>query len=137
MLNIKTMSKHQHDHSQLGQQDPVYQNSWREARLILIVWTCCFLYTTSYCYLYGYLVHEPSPQSTGGDVAELFGPLSTWNRQGDSVTYPLGLGIPEWVFYGVALPWLIAIMISIGFCLFVFREDDLSPLPAPHEDRPA
>ena len=107
-------------------EDPIYRHSLREARFILGLWTCCFFYTVSYCYLNGYLSHEPSPGSTGPAIASWFGPLEAFNRDPDSVTYPLGLGIPDWVFYGVALPWVVCIVLSFWYGLFMFAEDDLS-----------
>ncbi len=109
-------------------EDPLYRHSLREARFVLGLWTCCFLYTVSYCYLYGYLTHEPMPASaaTGPAIGNLVGPLESFNRDPDSISYPLGLGIPDWVFYGVALPWVICIVLSVWFCLVIFVEDDLS-----------
>jgi hypothetical protein len=108
------------------QEDPVYRSSLREAKWILGLWTCCFFYTITYCYLNGYMSHPPLPSSTGPAVTHLAGPLESFNRDPASVSYPLGLGIPDWVFYGVALPWVICIVFSVWFCLAVFVEDDLS-----------
>lgn len=105
--------------------DPVYLNCLREARFILGVWCCCFCYTVTFCYLYGYLDHEPLPASTGPPVAELVGPLESLNRDPETLTFPLGLGIPDWVFYGIALPWVICIAISFWYGLVLFAEDDL------------
>ena len=108
--------------------DPLYRHAMREARFILTLWTCCFFYTVIYCYLYGYLTHEPLPESssTGPAIGKIVGPLESFNRAADSVSYPLNLGIPDWVFYGVALPWVVCIVASTWFCLFVFVEDDLA-----------
>ena len=106
--------------------DPTYRNSLREAKFILGLWAVCFVYTTGYGYLNGYLVHQPLPSSTGPGITELFGPLESFNRDPESVTYPLGLGIPDWIFYGVAVPWVICIVLSFWYGLFMFAEDDLS-----------
>ncbi len=108
------------------EEDPVYRHAAREARFILALWLCCFLYTVGYCYLNGYLSHEPLPSSTGPDVAQVVGPLESFNRDPDSVSYPLGLGIPDWVFYGVALPWVVCIAVTCWYALAFFAEDDLS-----------
>ncbi len=109
-------------------EDPLYRHALREARFVLGLWTCCFFYTVTYCYLYGYMTHEPLPASdtTGQAIGKLVGPLDSFNRDPDSVSYPLGLGIPDWVFYGVALPWVVCIVLSVWFCLVIFVEDDLS-----------
>lgn len=108
------------------QVDPVYRNSLREAKFILGLWACCFVYTVTFCYSYGYLVHEPLLSSFGPAVTDLFGPLESLNRIPESVTYPLGLGIPDWVFYGVVLPWIICIVLTFWYGFYFFVDDDLS-----------
>ncbi|MGE3805660.1 MAG: hypothetical protein AB7K24_13370 [Gemmataceae bacterium] len=105
--------------------DPVYLRTRREAFMILALWALCFLYSVSYCYFNGYTSHEPLPGAVGGDVAELAGPLESYNRKPDSLTMPLG--IPDWVFYGVVIPWGLCVLVSVLFCLFVFVEEDLGP----------
>ena len=107
-------------------EDPIYRNCLREAKFILGLWTCCFLYTVIYCYLNGYLVHEPLPSSTGPGVTSLLGPLESLNRKPDSVTFPLGLGIPDWVFYGIVIPWGVCVVASFWYGLYLLAEDDLS-----------
>lgn len=114
--------------------DPLYRNALREAVVILSVWTVCLLYTVIYCYLYGYLTHEGSSESTGPDLGTLLGPLTSFNRDPASLTTPLGLAIPDWIFYGVVLPWVLCILFSVWFCLFYFREDDLDSNQALRED---
>ena len=106
--------------------DPVFRNSLHEARFILGLWTCCFFYTVSYCYLNGYLSHEPLPSAIGPAVGSWLGPLESLNRDPETLTYPFGLGIPDWVFYGIAVPWFICIVASFWYGLFMFAEDDLS-----------
>ena len=69
--------------------------------MILILWGACFAWTIPYCYLYGYTTPENS--------AEL------------SVV----LGMPAWVVWGVAVPWLVAGLISIALCLWFIQDDDL------------
>ena len=105
--------------------DPVYSQARREAGLVLTLWACCFLYTVPFCYLTGYLTHASPTPSFGPSVDQLSSSLDGWDRNPDSLTTPLGLGIPDWVFYGVALPWVGCIIITFWFCLFYFREDDL------------
>lgn len=108
------------------QVDPIYRNSLREAKFIFCLWAGCLVYTVLFCYGYGYLVHEPLPSSFGPAVTNLLGPLESLNRVPDSVTYPLGLGIPDWVFYGVLVPWIICAVLTFWYGLFFFAEDDLS-----------
>lgn len=122
--------------------DPIYRRCRLEAFLILGLWFCCFLWTTIYCYLFGYLTHEPLPEgkSFGPDIAAVVGRLHAFDRQDefrknpDSLTTPLGLGIPDWVFWGIVVPWVLCIGISVGFCVFVFREDDLRGEDEPDDE---
>ena len=107
--------------------DSVYKSSFREAIWILSIWTVCFFYTVTYCYLNGYLTHEPHSNSTGPAIGLLTGELESFNRIPESLTTPLGLGIPDWVFYGIFLPSVVAIVMTIIFCLFIYMEQDLEP----------
>jgi len=61
----------------------------------------------------------------GTSVGELAGPLHSLDRAPESLSTPLGLGIPDWVFYGLIVPWLVCIAITFWFCLFYFADDDL------------
>jgi hypothetical protein len=107
------------------QEDPVYRHSLREGILILAIWGLCLVYTCTYCYLFGYLSHEPHPSPVGPSLGEWLGPLTAFDRDPATLTTPLGLGIPDWIFYGVVLPWLLCIGVTFWFCLFYFVEDDL------------
>ncbi|MEZ5943636.1 MAG: DUF997 family protein [Planctomycetaceae bacterium] len=85
--------------------DPVFLNTRREALLILMLWFLCLCWVVPYSVLYGY--DRPAP--------------------GEEI--PLVWGMPSWVFYGVALPWMSASAISIFMCLFVIKDDDLGLSP--------
>lgn len=103
----------------------MYLHGLREARFILGVWVCCLVWTVGYSYLFGYRSHEPDPNSAGPSVADMVGPLESFNREPDSLTYPLGLGIPDWIFYGIAVPWCICIGLTFFYALVLFADDDL------------
>ncbi len=105
--------------------DPVFLNARREAIVILSLWAVCFVYTCSYCYLRGYLTHTPHPAATGPAIGELVGDLSAFDRAPKSTTFPLGWGIPDWIFYGVIAPWLLCIVVTFWFVLFYFQDDNL------------
>jgi hypothetical protein len=113
--------------------DPVYIHSRREAIFILCLWTCCCLYTVTYCYLNGYLSHNAHPRATGPAVGAVVGELESWNRSLESMSTPLGLGIPDWVFYGIVIPWALCVVITFWFCLFYYVEDDLAAGAEPRE----
>lgn len=97
--------------SKLQCNDPVFLNTRREALLILGLWLVCLCWVIPYCATQGY---RPVPE---GETIELV------------------CGMPHWVFWGVALPWLVASVVSIAMCLFVIQDDDLGH--ADDEDAPA
>lgn len=73
--------------------------------MILLVWGFCFAWTIPYCYLYGYDA-SVRPQEL-----------------------PLVWGMPAWVFWGVAVPWVVAGLVSVALCLWFIQDDDLGPAP--------
>ncbi|MCA9231823.1 MAG: hypothetical protein KDA57_14325 [Planctomycetales bacterium] len=105
--------------------DPVFRNTLREAKLIFLIWAAAFVYTCSFCYLFGYLSHPSDPSATGPAVSSWLGPLERFDRDPATLSTPLGLGIPDWVFYGIIFPWIACLVATFGFCLFVFKEDPL------------
>lgn len=74
-----------------------FLRSRREALLILLSWAALMVWTV------GYSWHEGTDRAT----SEL------------SVVF----GLPKWVFWGVVVPWMAALVFSIGFALF-YMEDD-------------
>ena len=105
----------------------VLRNSRREAAFIILLWLACLLYSVTYCYLYGYVSHKPQPDATGPSIGSLFGELAQLDRDPSTISTPLGLGIPDWVLFGVALPWFICLLLCVWYCCFFFAEDDLVP----------
>ncbi len=87
--------------------DPLFVNSRREAIFIFCLWAACLVWCVPYCYINGYV---PEDQ----EVAILW-------------------GLPQWIVLGILVPWLIANVIAILFCIFIFREDDLG---SSEEDAP-
>jgi hypothetical protein len=72
--------------------------------LIMVVWTVCLLWSTSVALVAGY----------GRDAADI----------------GLIWGIPDWVFWGVVLPWGLCLVFSVWFCFGYVADDDLG------QDRP-
>jgi len=91
--------------------DPLFIHSRREAIFIFFLWAACLLWCVPYCYLNGYV---PDDQ----EVAILW-------------------GLPSWIVFGILGPWLIANVVAILFCLFIFREDDLGIAPEEGESTEA
>ena len=81
--------------------DPVFLHGRREAAVIFAAWVIALLWTVPYCYLAGY-----SPAIEGESVSTV-------------------LGIPGWVFWGIAAPWLAANGFTVWFCCRYMKDDDL------------
>jgi len=80
-------------------EDPLLVSSRREAIISAAVWFVATSYSVIYCWLYG------------------------TNRTLDSLTFVLGF--PDWIFWGVVIPWLGCTVFSAWFALFYMRDEDL------------
>lgn len=80
--------------------DPVFVHGRREAGVILAIWAVSMIWTVSYCYLFGYRAPDPE-------------------------TLELVLGMPSWVFWGVAVPWIAALGATFWFAQGYMVLDDL------------
>ncbi len=76
-----------------------FLNARFEAALILAAWSVCLVWTVGYSGLGAY---DSSHQHLA-----------------------LILGIPGWVFWGVVVPWVAAVLFSVWFSLFFMADDDL------------
>jgi hypothetical protein len=83
----------------LRREDPVLTSSRREALLVLLIWLVAATYTVGVCYGWGY----------GRDAATL--------------TYVLGF--PDWVFWGVIVPWTVCTAICYLMAYHFIADDDL------------
>jgi hypothetical protein len=81
--------------------DPTFLHSRREAVIIFGVWLAALLWTLPYCYFNGYV------EDFQADKLE-----TIW-------------GIPSWVLWGVAAPWLVANVFTTWFCFCYMKDDDL------------
>lgn len=81
--------------------DSVFLNSRKEAIFIFGVWVVAFLWAVPYSYLNGY--------------PENFEPE----------TFTTILGIPSWLFWGIAVPWIVADVVTTWFCFCYMKDDDL------------
>ena len=89
------------DQEQDGRLDPLFLHSRREAIIIFSVWLLALLWAVPYCYFGGYAVAESDQLQT------------VW-------------GIPSWVFWGIAAPWLLADVFTVWFCLSYMEDDDVT-----------
>jgi len=74
--------------------DSEFRQARREALHIVILSGICMLWTIGYCGIFAY----------------------------DTVAVTLLGGIPQWVIFGVALPWLSATVYSLWFALVHMKE---------------
>ncbi|MFV1967195.1 MAG: hypothetical protein ACC628_17335 [Pirellulaceae bacterium] len=81
--------------------DPVFLNSRREAILIFFLWLAGFVWAVPFCYLTGYIDNY------------------------DPETFTTTLGVPTWLFWGIAVPWLVADFATTWFCFCYMKDDDL------------
>lgn len=89
----------------LSTPDPVFVNSRRDAMVIFLVWLVALLWAVPCCWVLGYSPEfDPSRFST------------IW-------------GIPTWVFWGIAVPWLVADVFTIWYCMWKMADDDLGEAP--------
>lgn len=88
-------------------EDPVLASARREATGALVVWLIATVYSVGYSYLFGY------------------------NRSVESLRFVWG--VPDWVFWGIVVPWLACLAVS-GWFAFVFIQDvDLGKDPEEEE----
>lgn len=80
-------------------EDPVLISARREAILVLGIWLLAACYTLGYCGLFGY------------------------GRKAETLTFVLGF--PDWVFWGLVVPWLVCSFLSFVISNFVMTDEDL------------
>jgi hypothetical protein len=80
-------------------EDPAYTSSRREAVVVFVVLFAAMAYTVTYCWLNGY------------------------DRDVDDLTFVLGF--PDWVFWGIVVPWAVCIAFSLYFGAVYMRDEQL------------
>jgi hypothetical protein len=85
--------------------DPVFLHSRREAAVILVAWVVFMVWVVGYSALNAY------------DVEAGEGGIETV------------MGMPVWVFWGVAVPWLAANLFTLWFCFWFMADDPLEDVP--------
>ncbi len=81
------------------QQDPVVSSSFREAIVVIGIWLTAMTWTISVCYSMGY------------------------NRPVKDLKFVFGF--PDWVFWGIVIPWCTCTVVSCLFSALLFRDDAL------------
>lgn len=116
--------------------DPVFINSRREARFILITFAVFAIYTVGVSYLLGYRSEERvvvSPRVVTEAASDEGGPSAgSLEMQSEGTSLETRseapstvLGIPVWVFWGVVIPWIGANVVTCWFCFGLMQDDSL------------
>jgi hypothetical protein len=90
-----------------AKEQQLLRHARREGLVIMAVWALALVWSVTSGYLLGY----------GRDAAEV----------------GLILGIPDWVFWSVVLPWGLCLLFSVWFCFGYMADDDLGHDP---DERP-
>jgi hypothetical protein len=80
-------------------EDPALVSARREALLVLAIWVAACVWVLSVSYRYGY------------------------HRDAATLTYVLGF--PDWVFWGIVVPWSVCTVLCFVLAYFVIRDEDL------------
>jgi hypothetical protein len=88
--------------------DPVLRSARREAVVVLLTWLAAMSYSVTYCYLHGY------------------------NRSAESLKFVFGF--PDWVFWGILVPWIVCSAFSFYFGATFMRDEDLGDELPEQED---
>jgi hypothetical protein len=80
-------------------EDILVRHARREAAIALSMWALAMVYTITYCYFNGY------------------------GRTADSLTFVLWF--PDWVFWGIIVPWGICLLASIVFAFRIMGDEPL------------
>ncbi len=84
-----------------GERGDLVARSLGEAKWILLIWLGSFVWTLVYCGYFGY-------QSVNPETLETV------------------MGMPDWVFWGVAVPWVLTSLASIAFAIFGIHDEPLT-----------
>jgi len=80
-------------------EDPLVRSARREAAIAFGMWLAAMLYSVTYCYLNGY------------------------GRSAESLSFVLWF--PDWVFWGVVVPWGLCVLASTVFAFRIMGDEPL------------
>lgn len=80
-------------------EEPAVSTARREALVVLLIFLGAMIYTVTYCYLNGY------------------------DRRPETLTFVLGF--PDWVLWGIVVPWGVCLLLSFWFGHTFMRDADL------------
>ena len=85
-------------------EDPAVRDSRREAMIVLIFSACALAYSVTTSYILGY--------SAGG-------------RELRFVNLGAGIACPDWVFWGIIVPWFVCFVFGALFAFFWMTDSEL------------
>jgi len=91
------------------QEDLLVHRARREAALALATWLVAMLYAISYCYTHGY------------------------GRSVEDLTFVLWF--PDWVFWGIVVPWGVCVLVSVVFAFRIMGDEPLGKAIDENQDR--
>jgi hypothetical protein len=91
------------DQKPAGKEQRLLRNARREGLVIMAVWLAALIWSVASGYVLGY---HRAPRNI-----------------------VLILGMPDWVFWSVVLPWALCLLFSLWFCFSFMADDDLGHDP--------
>lgn len=88
-------------------EDPGLRYARREALGAGLTWLAALIYTVGYCSLFAY------------------------DRPPESLTFVFGF--PDWIFWGVVLPWCVCVLLSWCFAYFFIKDERFTDDPGDEE----
>ena len=79
--------------------------------MIVLIFTACLVWAIGWCAWDGYAAADEMASGV-----------------------PTVFGMPRWVFWGIGVPWLVADVVTIWFCVRLYHADELSSPDDPLED---
>ena len=86
-------------------EDPLVRSARREAVVTITIFTCALVYTVGYSTAHGF------------------------NRPLESLTFVLGF--PDWVFWGILVPWGVCTLLACGLSFVFIQDEELEPAEPP------
>jgi hypothetical protein len=86
-------------HPPQDKEQQLLRHARREGLVIMVVWGACLIWSMAVGYFLGY--------------------------RREAADMSLILGMPDWVFWSVVLPWGLCLAFSIWFCFAFMLDDDL------------
>jgi hypothetical protein len=90
------------------------RNARREVWIVLALNLLALTWTVGYSYLHGYQHDADSRVVQWG-----------WTKPRTTEDFQQVHGLPDWVFTGIFVPWLLCTVFSIGLCVLGIQDDDL------------